>query len=305
MRKLPTPQGQEATMLIQERVSGSDMLLKLYITIDDLLKRIQTRVQPKHLPRDPRGGRPQLSAAEVVTILVWGAWRGLSDKAKLYYYLREHHQDEFPGLGSYSKFVEASNRYMIELRGLLALLVAHNRQAHQPYPIVFQDSTALPVCKVARASQHQTFRPWARKSKSGSGWWYGFKVHVQCDEEGRLCAFDLTTASVDDRKLLEPLTRWMQTGIVVGDRGYISEAKAYELGNRGVYLLTAIRKNMRKLASPFQLACLQARHRIEELFEFLKCAFGLVRSTHRASYALPIHLLVCFLAYSLYKQLIA
>jgi hypothetical protein len=292
-------------MLIQERVSGPDILLKLFVTIDDLLKRVHEGLTPQYLPRDPRGGRPQLSAAEVVTIPVWGTWRGLSDKAKLYYYLREHHQGDFPGLGAYSKFVEATNRYMVEVRGLLALILAHNRQAHHSYPVVFQDSTALPVCKVARASQHKTFRDWARKAKSGSGWWYGFKLHVQCDEEGRLCAFDLTTASVDDRKLLEPLTRWMSTGIVVGDRGYISEAKAYELGSRGVYVLTTIRKNMRKLASQFQLACLRARHRIEELFAFLKGAFGLVRSTHRAAYALPLHVLVCFLAYSLYKQLIA
>lgn len=71
-------------------------------------------------------------------------------------------------------------------------------------------------------------------------------------------------------------------------------------------MLTGIGKNMRKAASPFQRACRQARHRIEELFEFPKCAFGLVRSTtHRASYALPIHVLVCFLTSSLAKQLIA
>jgi len=146
------------------------MLLKLYVRLDDLLQQVQRGLVPKHLPRDPRGGHVQLSAAEVVTMLVWGAGRGLSDKAKLYYYLREHHRGEFPSLGSYSKFVEATNRYLVELRGLLALILAHNRQVHQPYPVVFQDSTALPVCKVARASQHRTFREWARKSKPGSGW---------------------------------------------------------------------------------------------------------------------------------------
>ena len=120
--------------------------------------------------------------------------------------MREHHTADFPGLGSYSKFVEATNRYATELRGLLAFLLAQNRHARQPYPLVFQDSTALPVCKVARASQHRTFRAWERKSKTGSGWWYGFKLHIQCDEEGRLCAVDLTTAAVDERKLLTPLT---------------------------------------------------------------------------------------------------
>lgn len=193
----------------------------------------------------------------------------------------------------------------MELRGLLALILAHHRQAHQPYPVVVQDSTALPVCKVARARQHRTFQAWARKSKNGMGWWSGVKVHVPCDEAGRRCAFDLTTATVDDRKLLEPLTRWMRAGIVVGDGGYLSAAQAYELGSRGVYVVTGIRKNMRPLASLFQRACRQARHRIEELFAFRKGAVGLVRSTHRASYALPIHLLLCFLASSLYKRLIA
>jgi len=33
---------------------------------------------------------------------------------------------------------------------------------------------------------------------------------VQCDEAGRLCAFDLPTATVDDRQRLDPLTRWLK-----------------------------------------------------------------------------------------------
>jgi len=43
----------------------------------------------------------------------------------------------------------------------------------------------------------------------------------------------------------------------------------------------------------------------EEIFAFLKTAFGAVRTAHRASHALPIHLLCCLLASSLYKSLIA
>jgi hypothetical protein len=292
-------------MLIQEKISGPETLLKLYVAIDEDLKALQPQLQAKHLPRDPRGGTPWLSAAEVLTIVVWGAWRGLTDKAKLYFYLQAYHRQEFPRLGAYSKFVEATNRYSVELRALLALILHRNRQEQGAYPIVLQDSTALAVCHIARVRQHRLFRHWARKSKNGMGWWYGFKLHVQCDEAGRLCGFDLTTATVDDRKLLDPLTRWMKDGIVVGDGGYLSKAKAAELAQRGVYLLTPTRTNMRHLASQFQLACLRLRHRVEELFDFLKCAFGAVRSTHRAAHALPIHLLGCLLAYSLYKSLIA
>lgn len=292
-------------MLIQAKINAPDTLLKLYVAIEEDLKALQPQLYAKQLPRDPRGGHPLLSAAEVLTVLVWGAWRGLKDNAALYFHLQSYHRHDFPTLGAYSKFVEATNRYSVELRALRALILHRNRQAQGTYPIVFQDSTAIAVCHIARARQHRTFQEWARKSKNGMGWWYGFKLHVQCDEAGRLCGFDLTTATVDDRKLLDPLTRWLADGIVVGDGGYLSQAKARDLAQRGVYLLTPTRTNMRHLASQFQLACLQLRHRVEEVFAFLKTAFGATRTTHRAAHALPIHLLVCLLAYSLYKSLIA
>jgi hypothetical protein len=78
----------EVPMLIQEKISGPDTLLKLYVAIDEDRKALQPHLQAKHLPRDSRGGTPLLSAAEVLTILVWGAWRGLKDKAKVYFHVQ-------------------------------------------------------------------------------------------------------------------------------------------------------------------------------------------------------------------------
>ena len=96
-------------MLMQEKISGSDTLLKLYIAIDEDLKALHPQLRAKQLPRDPRGGTPSLSAAEVLTILVWGAWRGLTNKAKVYFHVQSYHRQEFPTLGAYTKFVEATN----------------------------------------------------------------------------------------------------------------------------------------------------------------------------------------------------
>lgn len=87
-------------MLRQEKISGTEMLLKLYVAIDEDLKALQPQLQAKHLRRDPRGGTPVLSAAEVLTLLVWGAWRGLTDKAKLYCHVQTYHRPEFPTLGA-------------------------------------------------------------------------------------------------------------------------------------------------------------------------------------------------------------
>jgi hypothetical protein len=194
-------------------------------------------------------------------MLVWGAWRCLGGKAKLYSSLRMDHAHDFPALGSYSTCVDATNRDSGELRGLLALILEYNRQVQCGYPIVLPDSTAVAVCKVARAHQHRPFRAWARTSKTGSGWWSGFKLHVHCDTAGRLSAFDLTTATVDDRKLLGPLTRGIGDGMVAGDSGSRSQAKARELATRGISLIPTPRKHRRALATQFQLACLQFRHR--------------------------------------------
>ena len=45
-------------MLIQEKISGPETLLKLYVAIDEDLKVLQPQLRGNHLPRDPRGGRP-------------------------------------------------------------------------------------------------------------------------------------------------------------------------------------------------------------------------------------------------------
>src|SRR3954465_1842477 len=106
-----TTQAEEDAMLRQEKINAPDTLLKLYVAIDDDLKALQPHLRAKQFPRDPSGGSPTLSAAEVLTILVWGAWRGLKDKATLYFHLQTYHRQEFPTLGAYSKFVDATNRY--------------------------------------------------------------------------------------------------------------------------------------------------------------------------------------------------
>jgi len=49
-----------------------------------MLKLWHAQMAAKQLPRSARGGVPWLSAAELITVLVWGAWRGLSAKAELY-----------------------------------------------------------------------------------------------------------------------------------------------------------------------------------------------------------------------------
>jgi len=58
--------------------------------------------------------------------------------------------------------------------------------------------------------QHRPCRDGARKSKNGMGWRDSLKLQIQGDEAGRWYSFDLTTAPVENRQWLDPLTRWLK-----------------------------------------------------------------------------------------------
>ena len=56
------------------------------------------------------------------------------------------------------------------------------------------------------------------------GWFFGFKLHLICNEKGELLNFMITPGDVDDRKPLEyqAFVEFIH-GKLVGDKGYISK----------------------------------------------------------------------------------
>ena len=75
--------------------------------------------------------------------------------------------------------------------------------------ITFIDSTRIPVCENKREHSNRVFKGYAHKGKSTMGWYYGFKLHLLCNERGELLNFALTKANVDDRnpKVFNNLTK--------------------------------------------------------------------------------------------------
>ena len=53
------------------------------------------------------------------------------------------------------------------------------------------------------------------------GWFFGFKLHLICNEHGELLSFMITPGDVDDRKPLEckSFVEFVY-GKLVGDKGY-------------------------------------------------------------------------------------
>ena len=62
-------------------------------------------------------------------------------------------------------------------------------------------------------------------------------------------AFKITAGSADDRKPLQALTAAVQ-GKVFADKGYLSQALLKRLWQRGLHLVTSLRRNMKNYLMP-------------------------------------------------------
>jgi Transposase DDE domain len=94
------------------------------------------------------------------------------------------------------------------------------------------------------------------KSKSTTGWFYGLRLHVLCDQDGNLMQFKFTTATTVEREVLDEFLGKIKSCIVVADAGYVSKELNQKASQNDSVLLTAVRKNMKTLATIFQNKCI-------------------------------------------------
>ena len=78
------------------------------------------------------------------------------------------------------------------------------------------------------------------------GWFFGFKLHLICNEKGELLNFMITPGDIDDRKPLEykAFVDFIY-GKLVGDKGYIGKNLFDKLFVDGIQLITKLKSNMK------------------------------------------------------------
>lgn len=174
---------------------------------------------------------------------------------------------------SYNTFVVSVNRYaLIALRTLFYIMRMHRADAHL---VKLIDATDIPVCLVKNGKRHRTMRGVSGWGHSGKGWYYGLKLTLCRDVEGRLLSFTLSPPGSNDRHLFKKVAGEMD-GVFVGDAGYVSrelEKDMYIEGKR--IALIKPQKKMKKLATALQTAIYNTRFRIEFDFRNLKLFHGL------------------------------
>lgn len=235
----------------------------------------------------------RLTLSESLTILIafhQSQYRHF--KAFYLLHLCQQGRREFPNLLSYSRFVA------LIPTTLIPLCVYLNTRQGQDTGIAFIDSTSLVVCHNRRIHSHKVFKQVARRGKNSMGWFYGFKLHLVVSERGELLAFRITPGNVDDRRPVPLLTDGL-TGKLIGDRGYISQRLFNTLWERGLHLITKLRKNMHNKLMPWvDKLLLRKRAIIETINDQLKNIQQVEHSRHRSWVNAMVNVLAALAAYT-------
>jgi Transposase DDE domain len=130
---------------------------------------------------------PELAISEVMTIIVWFHQSGYRTFKRFYTEdICGTHKHEFPNVPSYNRFVERAERAMLPLS--LFLRTRYGKCTG----ISFIDSTTIDVCQNQRIRQHKVFKSVAKRGKTSTGWFYGFKLHLTVNECGELLGVQFT-----------------------------------------------------------------------------------------------------------------
>jgi hypothetical protein len=219
---------------------------------------------PPSLERKGVGRPVTFSDNMVIKMDLLGRLSGIKGETELLRHLERHYDWLFPLLPSQSwlwrrlqQVTAKIERFRRRLRHELGVGLEDTR---------ILDTFPLPVFKTWRPGRGNGFdlADWGRCS-SKKLTYFGFKLMLSITPDGVPDVYDLCSARPHDVNSLEELVEWLRNGLVLGDKGFISQEKQVRLlENQGVYLLTYKKSNQKKQNTPLEQWFLgQCRQRIE------------------------------------------
>lgn len=285
----------QATMYI----INEDKLIEIFVDCDDFCQLFNPIYEKRLLGKPKR--RPILIESEVLTILIMYHLSGM--KCFKYYYNRMVQtclKNHFPNLVSYNRFIELIPRHMMHL-----WIFLNSVRMGEQMGISYIDSKKLTVCHNRRIYQHKVFKNLATRGHCSVGWFFGFKLFLAINPVGQVLKCFVTPGNAADdnadimRKLINDLR-----GKVFGDKGFINAKISEEFAEKGVHLITKVRKNMKnKLISLWDKRLLLKRGVVESVFDIMSAICDIDHSRHRSPANAFTHLFAGIIAYTYLDKL--
>jgi len=269
--------------------------LTIFCEIDDFCRQFEPQFNRQLLADGQRKRiKPsRMSRAEVMTILVLFHRSGFRDLKRFYTkVVCQYWGKDFRSLLSYNRFVELQRDSLLLLGALMQTRLGSCSG------VSFVDSSKIVVCNNLRIRQNKVFREIAKRGKTSTGWFYGFKIHLVVSDTGEILAWQITLGNVDDRKPVPALSKRLW-GKLFGDKGYMSQELSELLGADKVQLITKVKKNMKnKFVSFFDKLLLRKRAIIETINDQLKNISQIEHTRHRSVWNFYTNVVAGLIAYT-------
>jgi hypothetical protein len=273
-------------------ILNTTKLVEIFIECDDFCQKLHSHLLANDLHLEQVG---TMAESEMMSIVIFYHHSGF--KCFKYYYeciILGRLRSYFPAALSYSRFVNLMKKSQLSLFTFLACCrLAWATEGN------FIDATKLVVCHNKRIKDHKVFKAFAKRGKSSTGWFFGFKLHAVINQYGQLVIFNFTKGNVADNNpdLLQNITKRLN-GFLFGDAGYITSLKQ-KFSQRGLELITKLRGNMKPIdLTPLQKHYLRHRGLIEPVFNLMKNHCDIDHSRHRSPQNFLINLWSGLIAYS-------
>ena len=282
---------------------SEDKVTEIFCMADDFCKFFDAKMKKYTLPKTTKRTYHRdgtLSKAEVMVIIIM--FHNSDYRCLKHFYLEQvskHLRHLFPKIVSYNRFVELEKEVAVPLTIFIKKVLLGKCTG-----ISFVDSTPLRVCKNQRIHMHKVFKGVAQRGKCSMGWFFGFKLHLICNEKGELLNFMITPGDVDDRKPLEysAFVEFLY-GKLIGDKGYIGKDLFQRLFVDGIQLITKLKNNMKgALMSISDRLLIRKRAIIETVNDELKNIAQVEHSRHRSFNNFMVNTLGAIAAYCLFPK---
>ena len=280
-----------------------DKVTELFCMADDFCKFFDAMMEKYTLKSDNKRRYHRdstMSKSEIMLIMI--LFHDSGYRCLKHFYLEKvckHMRHLFPKVVSYNRFVELEKEVAIPLALFIKKVLLGKCTG-----ISFVDSTPLRVCRNQRIHSHKVFKGIAQRGKCSMGWFFGFKLHLICNEKGELLNFMITPGDVDDRKPLEykAFVDFIY-GKLVADKGYISKNLFQRLFVDGIQLITKLKSNMKgALMSVSDRLLLRKRAIIETVNDELKNIAQVEHSRHRSFDNFIVNILGAIAAYCMFPK---
>ncbi|NJK53016.1 MAG: IS982 family transposase [Leptolyngbyaceae cyanobacterium SU_3_3] len=200
----------------------------------------------------------------MITIEVVSEYLGMDADKEMWKYGHRHWLALFPNLGSRSSFVrQAANLW--EYKSLIQQRLAQQLLGAFVDHVHLIDGIPIALCGFSRAPRCRLFTTEASYGYCAAKklTYYGFHGHLLMSATGIITGFTLTPANGSEREALWEVVSNVQ-GVVIGDKGYLSQFLGEQLQAHNLSLQTPLRANMHDERQRSQVKLLQRVRRLIE-----------------------------------------